>query len=76
MSYQGTMVFFNLQNKHYAIGILTMNIGVALLLAGCFSANIIALGISAGFLVFGTICFIIGSCKEEQRQSLPGYNGI
>ena len=70
------MVFINLQNKNYAIGILTLNIGVALLLAGCFSANIIALGISAGFLVFGTTCLIIGSCREDPGQLLPGYTGI
>lgn len=73
------MVFFNLQNKYYVFGIVTTNIGVALLLTGCFAANIVALGIAAGFIVFGTTCFIIGSCKEEQesnRQSLPGYTGI
>ena len=65
----------NLQNRNYVYGIITVDIGVALLLVGCFISNPIILGIAAGFLVFGLGCFAVGYYKEH-TQSLADYTGI
>jgi len=47
------------------IGIVTADIGIALLVVGALLATPVILGISAGFMIFGLGCFAYGYYKER-----------